>query len=165
VQAPLETDRLTLRPFAPHEVEAWFSIWGDPEVIWWGAAPSREEAGAGLVRLLERERTWPDGIGWLAVREKGKDEVVGDVLLQPAPFVDGVEVGWHLRTHVQNRGYATEAARAVVRRTLDDGVVDEVYAAVATRNAPSLRVAEKLGMRVLRTFELSGMLHRLLVLP
>ena len=85
--------------------------------------------------------------------------VVGDVMLQPAPFVDGIEVGWHFRTHVWNRGYATEAARAIVERAFDEGVLDVVYAAVATRNAASLRVAEKLAMVRTKTFSLEGMEH------
>ena len=46
------------------------------------------------------------------------DDIVGDVMLQPPPFVDGIEVGWHMRTHVWRRGYATEAARAVIDRAL-----------------------------------------------
>ena len=101
----------------------------------------------------------------MAVREKGQDEIVGDVMLQPAPFVDGIEVGWHFRTHVWNRGYATEAARALVDRALRDAICEQVYAAVATRNAPSLRVAEKLGMRPLKLFALAEMEHRLFVIP
>lgn len=165
MQAPLETERLSLRAFEAADLEAWFSIWGDPEVIWWGAAPSLDVAKPGFERLLAREREWPDGIGWLAVRERGGTEIVGDVLLQPAPFVEGVEVGWHFRAHVWNRGYATEAARAVVDRAFREGVLDAVHAAVATQNAPSLRVAEKLGMRAVETFELEGLEHRLFVLP
>lgn len=165
MQAPLDTGRLSLRPFEAGELEAFFSIWGDPDVIWWGAMPDLETARPRYERLLAQERAWPDGVGWLSVREKGGADVVGDVLLQPAPFVDGLEVGWHLRPHVWNRGYATEAARAVLERVFRDAVAEAVYAAVSTRNAPSLRVAEKLGMRTVKTFTLSGLPHELFVLP
>ncbi len=165
MQAPLETSRLTIRPFTLDDLEGWFAIWGDPEVIWWGAAESLDATREPFRRLLAKEKEWPDGIGWMAVREKGTGEIVGDVMLQPAPFVDGTEVGWHMRTHVWGRGYATEAARAVIDRALEDGICAELYAAVATRNAPSLRVAEKLGMRPLKLFELAEMEHRLFVTP
>ena len=161
---PLDTERLHLRPFVEADAEAWHAIWGDPDVIWWGASPSLARSTAGLTRLIaaERER-WPDGIGWLAVMEKGSDEIVGDVLLQPAPFVSGVEVGWHFRKHVWNRGYATEAARATIERAFADRALDEVYALVALENAASLRVAAKLGMESVRDMEYEGLPHRLFV--
>ncbi len=34
----LETARLVLRPWALDDVDAFHTIWGDPRVIWWGAA-------------------------------------------------------------------------------------------------------------------------------
>jgi RimJ/RimL family protein N-acetyltransferase len=160
VQPSLATDRLALRPFTPDDLAGFHAIWGDPEVIWWGkAAKSREESRAGLARLLARHRAWPDGIGWLAVIEKESGEIVGDVVLQPAPFVDGIEVGWHFRRASWNRGYATEAARAILDRAFAEGVLDVVHAAVATTNAPSLRVAEKLGMERVRAFVRADLDH------
>jgi RimJ/RimL family protein N-acetyltransferase len=159
VDATLRTDRLWLRPWTLDDAEAWHAIWGDPDVIWWGASESFEKSRAGLERLLGKTGTWPAGIGWLAVGEEGSEEVVGDVLLQPAPFIDGIEVGWHFRKHVWNRGYATEATRAVLERTFRREVVDRVWAIVATKNAPSLRVAEKLGMRRVKEMAWADMPH------
>lgn len=159
MQAPLETERLRLRPFEADDLDAWFAIWGDAEVIWWGPSPSLEATREPYRRLLAQEPAWPDGIGWLAVIERDTDAIVGDVMLQPAPFVDGIEVGWHFRPPVWNRGYATEAAGAMVDRAFREGVLEVVYAAVATTNAPSLRVAAKLGMNALKRFPLEGMEH------
>ncbi len=159
MQAPLETERLRLRPFRPDDLDAWFAIWGDPEVIWWGPSPSLEATREPYRRLLDQERTWPDGIGWLAVLDKTTNAIVGDVMLQPAPFVDGIEVGWHFLPTVWNRGFATEAAAAIVDRAFRNGVLDVVYAAVATTNAASLRVATKLGMAAVKQLELAGMEH------
>ena len=157
----LETNRLSLRPFTHDDDGGWHAIWGDPEVIWWGASDSFEKSRASLERLLANEATWPDGIGWLAVRRRGEVEIIGDVLLQPAPFVEGIEIGWHFRKHAWGRGFATEAARAVLERCLGDGVCDRIYAIVAIENAPSLRVAEKLGMTAERDREYAGLPHRL----
>lgn len=164
MNTPLDTERLHLRPLREDDADAWHAIWGDPDVIWWGANDSFERSKKSLVRLVAAEReTWPDGLGWLAVLEKGSDDVIGDVLLQPAPFVDGIEVGWHFRKHVWNRGYATEAARATIEQAFRSGVCDEVYAIVALQNASSLRVAEKLGMQVVKDMEYAELPHRLFV--
>lgn len=162
---PFDTERLHLRPFTEADGEAWHAIWSDPDVIWWGASDSFERSFRSLQGLIRAEREkWPEGLGWLAVSERGSDEIVGDVLLQPAPFVDGIEVGWHFRKHVWNRGYATEAARATIDEAFRTGLCDEVYAAVAPENVASLRVAAKLGMQHVKDIEHAGLPHRLFVL-
>lgn len=161
MQSPLATPRLSLRPLEAADFEDFHALWNDPRVIWWKAPESVEAAREPYARLLERNAGWPDGIGWLGVFERTGGGLVGDVVLQPAPFVEGIEVGWHFREHVWGRGYATEAARAVVARAFADGVLHGVYAAVALKNAPSRRVAEKLGMRSLRRFERVGLEHDL----
>jgi RimJ/RimL family protein N-acetyltransferase len=163
VNHPLETERLALRPFTLDDAEAWHAIWGDPEVIWWGASESFENSRTGLARLLEREAEWPAGIGWLAVSRKGEEEILGDVLLQPAPFAPGIEIGWHFRRHAWGHGYATEASRAVLERCFDEGTCDRIYAIVALTNARSLRVVEKLGLAAEKDMEYAGLPHRLFV--
>ena len=159
-----DTERLHLRPFREKDGAAWHAIWGDPEVIWWGANVSLEESASVLERLVAVEREeWPDGLGWLAVLEQGSDEIIGDVLLQPAPFIEGIEVGWHFRQHVWNRGFATEAARGAIAEIFETGLCDEVYALVALQNESSLRVAAKLGMQVVQDMAYADMPHRLFV--
>ncbi len=158
---PLETERLSLRPFAADDVEGFHAIWGDPDVIWWGASESLEKSREGFERLLARHAEWPADIGWLAVRRKGEDEILGDVLLQPAPFAPGIEIGWHFRRDAWGRGYATEAARAVLQRAFRDGVVERIYAIVALTNERSLRIVEKLGFGVEKDMTYAGLPHRL----
>jgi RimJ/RimL family protein N-acetyltransferase len=157
----LDTKRLALRPFAADEAGAWHSIWGDPEVIWWGANESLDRSREQLESLVAAEAAWPEGVGWLAVRRKGEQDVIGDVLVQPARFVDGIEIGWHFRRPAWGHGYATEAARAVLERTLADKVCDKLYAIVALENERSLRVVEKLGMEAIRDMEYADLPHRL----
>ena len=48
---------------------------------------------------------------------------------------------------VWSRGYATEAARAVMRHALDDLGFDEIRAATDVPNHASVRVLERLGLR------------------
>jgi RimJ/RimL family protein N-acetyltransferase len=72
--------------------------------------------------------------------------VAGTVLLKPLPEgVGEVEVGWHLHPDSWGRGYATEAARAVVDRGFTAGL-PEVYAVVRPGNARSMAVCRRLGM-------------------
>ena len=155
----LRSPRLRLRPWRLDDAEAFHAIWGDPEVIWWGASESLEQSREGLEALLTRHPTWPNGVGWFAVTPRDDDEILGDVLTQPAKFVDGIEIGWHFKRSAWGRGYATEAASCVLAYAHDFLRIDPVYAIVATQNDRSLRVVQKLSMQRLRTLEYSGLSH------
>jgi len=144
---PPDTDRLALRPFAAGDVDEFLSVWGDPEVIWWGAAVSdRGHAASALATLVERIAAMPPGMGWWWLDLRSTAETVGDVTIQPAPEPPGgVEIGWHLvRTHWGN-GYATEGGGRMIERAWDIGL-DEVIAMIVPINGRSVRVAERLGM-------------------
>ena len=58
---------------------------------------------------------------------------------------DLVEIGWHLHPDEQGRGYATEAAQALLDRAAAAGIAD-VLALTDLDNGPSQRVAARLGM-------------------
>jgi RimJ/RimL family protein N-acetyltransferase len=57
------------------------------------------------------------------------------------------EVGWVLNPDHSGRGYATEAAHAVMHLGFDGLGLHRVVARVDARNDPSLRLAARLGMR------------------
>ena len=157
----LQSERLHLRPWRVDDVESFHEIWGDPEVIWWGASESLAKTREGFTALLERHADWPDGVGWFAVTRKADvtNEILGDVLLQPARFVDGIEVGWHFKRSAWGKGYATEAASCVLNYAKDTLKIDPVYAIVATQNDRSLRVVEKLGMERVREMVYADLPH------
>ena len=67
-----------------------------------------------------------------------------------------IELGFGTHADYRNRGYASEAARALVNWGLEQPGVDRVIAKCDTDNLPSVRVLEKIGMR--RSGEADGQL-------
>jgi RimJ/RimL family protein N-acetyltransferase len=84
---------------------------------------------------------------WAIQPDVEPDDVpAGTVLFKPLPNgVGEVEVGWHLHPDCWGRGYATEAAQAVLDRGFLAGL-PEVYAVVRPGNEASLAVCRRLGM-------------------
>ncbi|NQV05095.1 GNAT family N-acetyltransferase [bacterium] len=142
----VSTERLDLIPFREGDVDDYHRVWGDPEVIWWGASPGREASAGALARLVARITEMPDGMDWWWLRRRDDGVVVGDVCLQqaPEPF-GGVEIGWHLAREHFGFGYATEGATPLLSHSWEIGL-DEVIATIVPMNLPSVRVAERLGM-------------------
>ena len=64
-------------------------------------------------------------------------------------------LGYRLRRSAWGRGYATEGARALVRRAFLELGADEVVATTMAVNVGSRAVLEKAGLRYARTVHLS----------
>lgn len=158
MQPTLTTERLLLRPLTPDDVRPLHTIWGDEDVIWWGATADLDETAELVARILDRTAAMRDGLGWWLVVHD--ETVVGDVVLQvPRWDPEVVEVGWHLHRDHHGQGYATEAARELLRHAFEGLGLESIDAIVAERNAPSHGVAGRLGMRRVGSFDHNGMPH------
>ncbi|HYD11809.1 MAG TPA: GNAT family N-acetyltransferase [Allosphingosinicella sp.] len=147
----LETARLILRPFEESDLDAQARAMGDPEVMrYLGANPlSREDTWR---RMLCAPGLWTlVGFGYWAVVARDDGRYLGqlgfaDFKRDMTPSIEGLlEIGWIFAPAAQGQGYATEAAQAALAWA--DAVLapDEVVAIIDAENAPSIRVAEKIG--------------------
>lgn len=153
---PFVTERLVLGRSVPEEAEAISAYRSDPDV--------RIHQGW--------DRTDPDGIrteieemagrapgepgGWVqfSVHEREGGRLVGDIGLCRADGEPGViKVGYTVAPAFQGRGYATEAMGALVAYAFDVLGAEVVRAYASAENAPSIRVAEKVGMRLVERIE------------
>lgn len=85
----------------------------------------------------------------LGVELAGTGQLVGDVILMWHSRRHGQgEVGWVLDPDAGGRGYATEAARELLRLGFEELRLRRIVARVDERNTASARLAERLGMRL-----------------
>jgi RimJ/RimL family protein N-acetyltransferase len=148
-----ETDRITIRPWRLDEDDRFFDMHRRMEVARWiGGRPmaDRAEAEPVIHRMHDRLAADPRFGAW-AVVERATGIPAGTVLLKPLPDGAGeIEIGWHLHPDSWGRGLATEAASALLARGFELGL-DEIWAVADPDNQRSVRVCEKLGMRLLGT--------------
>lgn len=151
-QVRLRTERLSLRPWTTSaaDLARLADLYSREEITRWvGGAPSVPPAE--LVRRWAIVHRLDDRYGCWAV-QPDDGTVAATVLFKPLPDgVGEVEVGWHLHPDSWGRGYATEAARAVIDRGFAAGV-PEVYAVVRPGNRASMAVCARLGMAPLGRF-------------
>lgn len=146
----LDTERLALRRWTADDRDRAYDLYSRWEVArWLGREPRALADPAEADALIERfrDRCTADGrFGVWAVEVRGTGTVAGSVLLVPIPDGEGeIEIGWHFHPDSWGRGYATEAASAVLDRAFAQGLT-EVHAVVRPGNAPSLAVCGRLGM-------------------
>jgi RimJ/RimL family protein N-acetyltransferase len=148
----LETERLLIRDWQVSEAPRLLDILSRVEVARWlgDGAPvlmkDLDEATARIIRYADYSALPPLGI-W-AVEVKATGVVAGTVLLLTLPNDDNgeVEIGWHLHPDSWRKGYASEAARAVLAHGFAAGL-PEILAVTHLTNEPSMKVAERIGMR------------------
>jgi RimJ/RimL family protein N-acetyltransferase len=145
---PLATERLDLRRFTPSDLEPLLDVFGDPEVMRYVGAERRPLDRRGVASLLaSAESQWQrQGFGLLAVVERESGRLIGEAGLQPLEEGPDIETGYTLARAAWGRGYATEAARAVLHWGFAGLRLHRVVAVSDPSNAASLRVLDKLGM-------------------
>ncbi|MGW4718409.1 GNAT family N-acetyltransferase [Nocardia sp. NPDC004260] len=153
----LETARLVLRRFAYADVDNLARLDSDPAVMRFltrEPTPRHEIEHVVLPQILRDYQLGP--AGRFAVFEQSTGVFVGWLALQPPPdgSVTDVELGYRLAAAAWGRGYATEAARALIRKGFTDLGVGRVWAQTMAVNLTSRRVMEKAGLTHVRTFHL-----------
>jgi len=155
-----ETPRLSLRQWRESDREPFAAMNADPAVMEFFPRPqSRAESDSSIDMWQAQfaERGWSN---W-AVEVRLTGEFIGFVGLsvprRVLPFSPCVEIGWRLARASWRQGFATEAARAVLRVGFEQIGLGEVVSFTSVLNLRSRAVMERIGMcNTLRDFEHPG---------
>ncbi|XUA21100.1 GNAT family N-acetyltransferase [Citrobacter sp. OP27] len=145
----LETARLKLEPFNDSHYEGLRVMDSDPNVMRYitkGIVKTPEETWEGIRRVQARWDKY--GFSWWAIKEKSSNVIVGAACLQHLANVDGapLEIGWRLVPKHKGKGYATEAAKAIIDFAAKRVKATYLVAVADPENMPSQRVMQRLDM-------------------
>ncbi|MGB7603886.1 MAG: GNAT family N-acetyltransferase [Lutisporaceae bacterium] len=152
----IETERLILRQFTEGDAEALCKICNQAYILKW--MPDWEGT-------VERKRGW---IKWvegrytnanrdtarimLAVTLKENKELIGMVGIGNKEEVDNeIEIAYFVSEDYCNKGYISEAAKAMAEWVFKTLEIEYLIAIVETDNFPSQRIVEKCGFAKLGT--------------
>jgi [ribosomal protein S5]-alanine N-acetyltransferase len=145
---PLRTERLTLTDLVDEDFAAYYAIDLDARVTPYVGDGKPETRSFEQYRDAERVR-FLDGVGvhfhiW-TIREHGSADVLGRVMLRPLRGTEHVAIGYRLTPSRWGRGYATEAARAVLDYGFNVAQLSEITATAQADNLASHRVLTRCG--------------------
>lgn len=140
----LETERLRLRPTAMADFPRWAELMADPEAARFIGGPQPPEvAWRGFMTMAG---AWAlTGTAMFSVIEKSSGLWLGRIGPWRPLDWPGTEVGWALHPDAQGRGYGLEAATAALDHAFDVLGWTDVIHCIDPDNAPSRRLAERLG--------------------
>lgn len=150
----LTTKRLILRTWKVSDVPLMAAISGDPVVMEY--FPSTQDLAA-TQALIDRINQHYKKFGYsaYAVEKKDTHEFIGFVgIIQPSFEIPNfrpkslpiVEIGWRLASPHWGKGYATEAAKAVLHYAFTELKLKEIISFTVIANTKSRHVMEKIGL-------------------
>jgi RimJ/RimL family protein N-acetyltransferase len=143
------TSRLVLREMTDSDLDDMAALLGDEQVMRHYPRPKTRDEAQGWIdwnQRLYREHGF--GLWLVTLAETG--EFVGDcgLTVQQVDGATEIEVGYHVRSDLQGRGYATEAAAAARDFARDTLGLHRLIAIIKPENTPSQRVAAKIGLQL-----------------
>lgn len=154
----LETERLHLRRVTLDDADLMLAVWNDPAFV--------ANVGDRGVRTIDEAETEMQagalksfeefGFGPFAIVRKSDGERIGICGLFKRSNLDDPDIGFAALPDYCGRGYAGEAAQAVVDHARDDLGLGVLTAIVSPGNAPSIGLIEKLGLSFARMIRMPG---------
>lgn len=139
----LETQRFALRRFQPQDWQMVYEYMSSPAVT---AYLPDGQFSQDQARELVSEGS-SDYEESIAVMLKEENALVGHMMFHPWFAPHTYEIGWVFHTRYHNRGFATEAAFALLKYGFETLKLHRIIATCQPENIASVRVMEKLGMR------------------
>jgi RimJ/RimL family protein N-acetyltransferase len=150
----MTTARLILRIPTDADAAAFAEMDADPEVMRYiGDGQVRRRRPEESARLIAgiRNRWEERGFDLLTVTSRESGEALGWVTLAVPGFLPeilpSVEIGWRFQRRHWGRGFATEAARPLLRYGFTEVGLDRIVSIRQVENLASGRVMEKIGLR------------------
>lgn len=152
----IETERLTMRWLTLDDAELMLAIWNDPAFI--------RYVGDRGIRTLEEARNEMAqsalmlyatyGFGPYRMALKKNDTPIGICGLFRRDGLTDPDIGYGVLPEFCGKGYAHEAASAVIHHAKTELGLQRLVAIIAPDNQPSLRLIRKLGLRFERMHQL-----------
>jgi ribosomal-protein-alanine N-acetyltransferase len=154
----METDRLRLRPVTVDDADLMLAVWNDPAFIKNVAdrgirtdEQAREAIKAGIEKLFEEH-----GYGPYCMSLRSDGTMIGICGLFKRENLDDPDIGFAVLPDYCGKGYAGEAAMAVVEYASETLGIAVLTAIVSPTNAPSIGLIEKLGLTFDRMITMPG---------
>lgn len=148
----ISTERLLLRRMTKDDTRNLMEIFSDPEAMRYYPSTKNESETMEWIEWTQKNYD-KYGVGLWIVEDKVTGEFLGQCGIVPQE-VDGViemEIGYLFVRRVWGKGYATEAALACKNYGFEKLKFNRMVSLPDVNNIPSTKVAERIGMQVMKT--------------
>ena len=145
----INTSRLSLRAISAEDVDDFYAVYSNPEVMrYWSTPPlTNKEAASKLINEILEDVERHEILKW-GIALRADDKLIGSVTLFHLDFTHRrAEIGYAQGRAYWGNGYMQEALRAVLNYAFETLNLHRIEADVDPRNDGSVRTLERLGFR------------------
>ena len=145
----INTSRLCLRRIRTEDVEDFYAVYSNLEVMrYWSTPPlANRDAASKLISEIHEGLERHELLKW-GIALRTNDKLIGSVTLFHADFTHRrAEIGYALGHAYWGNGYMQETLKAVLNYAFDVLNLHRIEADVDPRNDPSVRTLERLGFQ------------------
>ena len=149
----IETERLLLREVTENDFDALYKVLADSDIMQhYPYAFDEARVRDWIQRNIERYQILGFGLWAVCLKETG--EIIGDCGLTKQLINNQIkpEIGYHIRADKQKKGYAKEAAIAVIDWTFHNTPFNMIYSYMKGTNEPSAKTAMSYGCKQVDEF-------------
>lgn len=143
----LRSDRIGFTTWNKEDLDIAYSLWGDEEVTKYidsRGKLSYEQVKERLLNEIELNNKY--NVQYWPIYNLTTNEFIGCCGLKPYKIDEGIyEIGFHIRKDYWGKGYAFEAATAVIDYAFNILKVDSLFAGHNPNNLGSKKILYKLG--------------------
>ncbi|HEY6504065.1 MAG TPA: GNAT family N-acetyltransferase [Chitinophagaceae bacterium] len=140
-----ETERLIVHPYTMDDLDHFFRLNGDEEVMRYiRPAKTREQSKEFLEKIIAAYTERP-GLGRWGMYSKTGDQFVGSFAVIPVENSDKLQLGYALLKENWGKGYASESVKGGVQYAFGKLGLEEIAAITFPENIPSQKVLLKNG--------------------
>lgn len=142
----IETKRLKLHNFSPDDWQGLLEYFSNPEVVrYLSEDPFTADDAKRFIENIKEQGGFPNKV---AVELKAENKLIGHLVFKMfCEKYQTREIGWVFHPAYRGKGYATEAAAALIEYGFKQLKLHRTIATCDTRNIRSSRLMERLGMR------------------
>ncbi|WP_298760442.1 GNAT family N-acetyltransferase [uncultured Psychroserpens sp.] len=148
------TNRLKFRKLTFQDHNSLFKILGDDKTMLFYPAPyNYKEVKQWINRNMNSYKEHGFGLWALELNKTG--EFIGQCGVTYQNIDNAVlpEIGFHIHKNHQNKGLATEAAKAVIKYAKDNLNFNEIFINTYCENRATQIIAEKIGMQKVKEYD------------
>jgi [ribosomal protein S5]-alanine N-acetyltransferase len=147
-----ETERLVIRPYTMDDMDDFFRLNGDEEVMRYiRPAQTLTQAKEFLQKIITAYTEKP-GIGRWSMLTKGNEQFVGSFAIIPVEGSDKLQIGYALLKENWGKGYASESVNGGIQYAFAALGLTEIAAITYPENVSSQKVLLKSGFVFDKTF-------------
>lgn len=143
----IETERLILRIYKPEELERVYDLCSDKDITRYFPPEYSVKKDDVLTSLPRRKERWQtQGFGQFGVFDKTEENLLGYCGLQFLDKTELVEIYYGFFREFWGKGFATEAAKAVLRFGFEQIKLPKIVGVTHPDNFDSQKVLKKVGL-------------------